>query len=59
MATKICRSFCDKQFCIITFSRIFYSLTGKLNFDIDFFKVLISYNFYNLRFMGKSHENTW
>ena len=46
---QICRSFCSKQFCIIHFFSyyIFYSLTGKLNFDIDFFQVLIYCNFFD------------
>ena len=36
-AVQTCRSLCSKQFCIITFFHISYSLTEKWNFDIDFF----------------------
>ena len=40
VAIQIGRSFCSKQFCMITFSRISYNLSGKWNLDIEFFHVL-------------------
>ena len=45
VAIQICRYLCIKQFCIITFFRISYNLTGKWNLDIVFFQVLTDSNF--------------
>ena len=52
-----CKSFCNKQFCIITFFCVSYSLTGKWNFDIDFFQVSTYYNFSNVGLIKKCNED--
>ena len=47
VSIQICRSFCSKQYCTITFCRISYNLTKKWNIGIDFFQVLTLCNFPN------------
>ena len=44
---QICRSLCRKYYCMITFFRVSYNLTGKWNFDIDFFRIWICCNISN------------
>ena len=59
IAIKICRSFYSKQFCIITFFRISYSLTGKWNFHIDYFQVLTYCDSSNFSLIEKCNKNNW
>ena len=55
LRTQTCRSLCSKQFCMITFFRISYYLTGKWNLGIDFFQVLTYCNFPNFSLIEKSY----
>ena len=55
LQSKFCKSLCSIQFCIKTFFRISYNLSGKWNFDIDFFQVEIQCNFPNFGLIEKCY----